>query len=65
MHVSQLGEMVEEAQEVNDQKLSELEEKFEVICLIYHELFFCINDKHVCFKHHTQMSISFVGMCYD
>ncbi|XP_019177667.1 PREDICTED: kinesin-like protein KIN-5D isoform X3 [Ipomoea nil] len=29
MHVSQLGQMVEEAQEVNDQKLSELEEKFE------------------------------------
>lgn len=30
MHVSQLGEIVEEAQTVSDQKFSELEKKFEV-----------------------------------
>lgn len=31
MHASSLTQIVEEAQTVNDQKLSELEEKFEVI----------------------------------
>lgn len=31
MHISQLGDIVEDAQTVSDQKFSELEKKFEVI----------------------------------
>jgi hypothetical protein len=35
MHASKLTQIVEEAQTVNDQKLSELEEKFEVVPVLY------------------------------
>lgn len=34
-HASNLGQIVEEAQTDNDQKLSELEKKFEVVKLFY------------------------------
>jgi kinesin family protein 11 len=35
MHASKLTQIVEEAQTVNDQKLSELEEKFQVVPVLY------------------------------
>jgi hypothetical protein len=35
MHASNLNQIVEEAQTVNDQKLSELEKKFEVVAVFY------------------------------
>lgn len=34
-HASKLSHIVEEAQTVNDQKLSELEKKFEVVAVLY------------------------------
>lgn len=39
MHVSQLGDIVEDAQTVSDQKFSELEKKFEVIGVIHVHLY--------------------------
>lgn len=38
MHVSQLGEIVEEAQTVSDQKFSELENKFEASDFIHQHM---------------------------
>lgn len=35
MHASNLTQIVEEAQTVNDEKLSELEKKFEVVVVLY------------------------------
>lgn len=35
MHASNLTQIVEEAQTVNDEKLSELEKKFEVAAVLY------------------------------
>lgn len=35
MHASNLTQIVEEAQTVNDEKLSDLEKKFEVVAVLY------------------------------
>lgn len=40
MHATKLTQIIEEGQTVNDQKLSELERKFEVIMIIIFNIFF-------------------------
>lgn len=42
VHASKLTEIVEEAQAVNEQKLSELEKKFEVVAVLHNKFLLCL-----------------------